>query len=117
MADESEAYEQARSEHARILTAYQDALKAGDVSASARFFSEGEVVWQRVCDLAPDEESRSEVNRTMHQVLAFSAAVALDARDEARRLYEAMPAAHREAVDAYEARDPGSMKIWLERVP
>jgi len=105
-------YGNARSEHSRILGAYEEALKRNDLLAAETLLAEGEVVWQRACDLAPDEDSRTELNRAMNRILAFSIAIELNAAEEARRLFECMSPAQQRVINEYELANPGRMKIW-----
>ena len=107
------SYEDARKEHARILTAYEEALKAEDRLRATELLNEGERIWQCACDMAPDEDSRTELNRAMNRILAFAIAVELKVADEARRLYDAMPLSYQQVIDDQDAQMPGSMKIWV----
>lgn len=107
------AYEQACEEYRRLMGEYAEALAANAPTAGP-LLAEASAAWGRICAIAP-AGPEAQVGVSMHLVLAFSYASGADNAAEAERLYNQMTDDDRRKIDESDAREPGSMKIWLRK--
>jgi hypothetical protein len=92
---------------------YADALTA-KVPTAAALLAEAGAVWLRICAVAPAGRE-AQAGTSMHLTLAFSYASGADDAAEAERLYNQMSEEERRSIDDVDAREAGSMKIWLQK--
>jgi len=114
MSDSANAeYEQACEEYRRLIGEYGEALATNTPTAGS-LLAEAAAAWLRICALAP-HGPEAQVGISMHHTLAFSYARAAGSVVEAERVYLQMSDDQRREIDEIDAREPGSMKIWLPK--
>ncbi|AKU93442.1 hypothetical protein AKJ09_00106 [Labilithrix luteola] len=89
---------------------YLAALKAKSPVARLLLL-DAEEGFRHIVTIAPNSAEAS-AGMSMHVTTAFTFACDADDELEAQRLYNTMPKADQESLDALDAANPGSMKIW-----
>lgn len=105
-------YEEACEEYRTLISEYGEALRAG--APADALLTEASAAWNRICAANPTS-AEAQSGLSMHLTLAFSYASGANNAAEAERLYEQLSEDERRKIDESDAREPGSMKIWLRR--
>lgn len=107
------AYEEACNEYRRLMREYAEALEAKAPTAPG-LLADADAAWLRISAIAPDG-LEAQAGTSMHLSLAYSYACGAGDGAEAERLYNEMSDEDRRMMDEADARDPGSMKLWLRK--
>jgi len=114
MAEPNTDYEQACDDYKELLADYERAVADGRANAK-EVLDRADVAWRALVAAAPPGSPEAGATLGAHRLVAMCYAIAANNDLEAARLYREMTDDERRDADAAEARDPGSVKIWLRR--
>lgn len=108
-----QTYPAAYDHYRRLMLKYLAALKARSPVARLLLL-DAEEGFRHIVAIAPNSAEAS-AGVSMHVTTAFTFACDAGDENEARRLYDTMSEADQKSIDALDAKEPGSMKIWEQR--